>query len=1652
MKSEPMALATGVAGPDVVSLRPAASAVGSHNRTMQSALVLVFSLVLCVTPSTLAADPISIDDVQRKDAVSFEKEILPILQQNCLACHSASEKEGNLVLESPQGILKGGDTGTAAVPGRAAESLILALASHAKDPVMPPAENDVAAKNLTPAELGLLKLWIDQGAKGTGGIDSLSPKQWHRLPAGVHPVQAIALTEDGQFVACSRANQIFLYHVPTGQLVTKLADSSLDTEHTTGIAHRDMVQSLAFNVDGDLLASGGFREVKLWRRPRDVHRLNLALGAAATAVAVSPDQQWIATAGADHTIKLFQTGSGQPGPSLSGHTDTITSLRFTSDGKRIFSGSLDQTVRSWEVADGKPQGMIETPAAVNAIECVNRDQPTEENPIVSQLLVTGDVEKTIRIWEFPEAMPAKIPSSLSNLTKTTTSRDGSLMAMLDNNDTIRVVSLSESNGQPLGKELATWKVDRGVTAFAFVPLPDSPPESTKHALITGAADGSLRIWSLPEHAIIGEWSGEAKSAAALAVSADGKMAASGSENGAITLWDLSPPAPPDAVEIRDTNSPIEITTLSPSRKQLAFVGVKDGKPAVFVRNLENGQLVATFVGHSAAIRSISFSTDESRLVSGGDDKTIRLWDLKDPGKGEIANVEVPTNITAVAANQDGRQVLAGFADNALWLCNVADGEVTTEFAGNGGAIIACGFYANQPFSVATDKSVRFWNAADGAQTRTFNAPAGITTFAISADGSRMAFGGDDKEVRIVQSDNGAVLQTLTPFSEIAISSSFSVDAQRLSVLTKNGQLSVWNVADGRIRESFVDANISSAWFAADASMISTGGKAAQLAKHTLRFIRHVDGNTQAITDMLFHSNGQILFTTAADGSLRGYNTQNGQQTFATSHGSAVHDLAISPNEQVLATAGENAIVRLWQTNGGAFGPQQLVGFQGPVNSVGFSPDSAKVIAGSLGDKPETRVYELPSGLLLQRFTQQSGAIVSCSALAGATPVANQAAKLSLLTASASGLYRWTATSVRQIAGHSQSVTSLAADPERVRHIYSGSLDGTTRRWNLDNGQAVGQFNHGGGVTAISVCPDGTRIASASENRVAKLFRTNGQQIAELRGDVRLKVSHARAQQQLGSANARLNVAKRIFDEAEMDVPKKTEAEKKLADELAAANKEVTEKQAAVDKSLTDKIAAEKAAIEASAAAKSALADKEQAELLAKNAAATMNVAQGKMTQLQRATAENPDNEQLKQLLATAQTNLTTCQQKSQELTAAIEEPTAKAAEMATAANTAATKVNEVQKPYNDATTALKTALAKQNLLSQQRALAEKELKDAQDLVPIRKEAHTRAETAKADAEKAVTAANELLKESEQPIRSIAFSPDGSVLATAGDFLSFHTWDGQTGAAIAAFAGHSNPIRQIAFLDAHTIVSASDDQSCRVWDLNPSWVLEKTIGNVDDPNIITHRATAVDFNRESTQLLVAGGIPSRSGELHVFDVADGSRAFYLPRAHDDVIYAARFSPDGKHVASGAADKYLRTFDVMSSTQLRRFEGHTNYVLGVSWKSDGETIATSSADNTIKIWEAETGDQRRTIDQQLTKHVTAVQFIGDSSNVVSSSGDKRVRIHNSDNGGVARNFSDVKSWLHCVAVTPDSKIVAAGDASGTLTIWNGTNGQLIRQLSP
>ncbi len=112
------------------------------------------------------AEPIAAEAISHEGPVDFQRELLPVLQKKCLACHNATAGKRRSRAGIPATILKGGNEGPSVVAGKPDESLVYLLASHQQEPVMPPEGNSANAQNMTPAELGLLKLWIEQGAKG----------------------------------------------------------------------------------------------------------------------------------------------------------------------------------------------------------------------------------------------------------------------------------------------------------------------------------------------------------------------------------------------------------------------------------------------------------------------------------------------------------------------------------------------------------------------------------------------------------------------------------------------------------------------------------------------------------------------------------------------------------------------------------------------------------------------------------------------------------------------------------------------------------------------------------------------------------------------------------------------------------------------------------------------------------------------------------------------------------------------------------------------------------------------------------------------------------------------------------------------------------------------------------------------------------------------------------------------------------------------------------------------------------------------------------------------------------------------------------------------------------------------------------------------
>lgn len=453
------------------------------SRSLTHCLVMGLSVLLGTASAAPAEanEALPVAEVQHDGPVDFEQQILPLLRRNCLACHNTTQAESDLVLETPQTILKGGSEGPGVVPGKAAESLVFQLAAHQRESFMPPAGNTVGAKNLTPEELGLLKLWIEQGAKGevTGTAEAI---RWQPLPPGYNPIYAVAVSSDGRYVAAGRANQIFMYSVPSRQSLGRLTDPELletGVYQRPGVAHLDLVQSLAFSSGGERLASGGYRTVKIWHREAGVRQGELSPAAAEIrTLATTHDGKLAAIVEAGGNIRLDDVATGQVLRTLSVPMTEVTCVAFSSDGARLVAGSLDKTVRVWNVADGQETGKLEMPSPVTAAAFV----------LDGQQIITAGADHILRTWPLPEGAPAASPQPIKEM---------------------------KGHGAP-------------ITALA--PVPTAPQQ-----IVSASLDGTARQWDVVAGNSIRQYAHGAP-LSSVAVRADGKRVATGAETGVTKLW------------------------------------------------------------------------------------------------------------------------------------------------------------------------------------------------------------------------------------------------------------------------------------------------------------------------------------------------------------------------------------------------------------------------------------------------------------------------------------------------------------------------------------------------------------------------------------------------------------------------------------------------------------------------------------------------------------------------------------------------------------------------------------------------------------------------------------------------------------------------------------------------------------------------------------------------------------------------------------------------------------------------------------------------------------------------------------------------------------------------------------------------------------
>ncbi len=309
-----------------------------------------------------------------------------------------------------------------------------------------------------------------------------------------------------------------------------------------------------------------------------------------------------------------------------------------------------------------------------------------------------------------------------------------------------------------------------------------------------------------------------------------------------------------------------------------------------------------------------------------------------------------------------------------------------------------------------------------------------------------------------------------------------------------------------------------------------------------------------------------------------------------------------------------------------------------------------------------------------------------------------------------------------------------------------------------------------------------------------------------------------------------------------------------------------------------------------------------------------------------------------------------------------------------------------------------------------------------------------------------------------PVEARAVIPDKAAVA-AGRGNEIHLFNAATGAYLRSLtdptlvtpdgkpvkAAHLALVESLAYSADGKYLASGSFQEVKLWDAKTGALVQTVKGFAD-------RVEALDFAPNGKLLATGGGAPTEEGEIKLLEVPSGKVVTDVKNGHSDTVFGVSFSPDGTKLATCAADKFVKVFEVPSGKFLKAFEGHTHHVLGVGWKSDGKLLASAGADNTIKIWDYEKGEQKQTIANAHAKQVTRLVFVGKTPQFLTCSGDQIVKMWNVDNGGNVRTFTGSTDFLYAVGASPDGTVVVAGGQDGVVRLYNGANGALVKALLP
>ncbi|AFZ28390.1 WD40 repeat-containing protein (plasmid) [Cylindrospermum stagnale PCC 7417] len=297
------------------------------------------------------------------------------------------------------------------------------------------------------------------------------------------------------------------------------------------------------------------------------------------------------------------------------------------------------------------------------------------------------------------------------------------------------------------------------------------------------------------------------------------------------------------------------------------------------------------------------------------------------------------------------------------------------------------------------------------------------------------------------------------------------------------------------------------------------------------------------------------------------------------------------------------------------------------------------------------------------------------------------------------------------------------------------------------------------------------------------------------------------------------------------------------------------------------------------------------------------------------------------------------------------------------------------------------------------------------------------------------------------VQSLAFSPDGEILASGSNDQTVRLWDANTGQCLKTLQGHTSWVQSLAFSpDGEILASGSNDQTVRLWDANTGQCLKILPGH-------TNRVIFVTFTPDEQTLVTA----SEDQTVRVWDV-DTGRCLRIITTHINWVLSVALNSDGRTLVTASDGKNVKFWDLASGECIKILPGYSSYVWAVAFSPDGKILATGSEDKTVKLWDVVTGECLQTLHEHSdlpngdrnASRVWLVAFNPDGQSLLSLGENQTMKLWDLHTGQCLRTVEGYSNWILSVAFSPDGQILASSSEDQQVRLWDVNTGQCLQTL--